>query len=375
MGLVSYSDSDSSDFEESRGTKHTAHVKRHSQPVFKKVVDKSNPGKIKVSLPQLSQTDDDEEHDEPPVKKARVNEGASIGFNSLLPAPKKGGLKGTTLGNKNMKKPTISGIKPTEETENGRYKGLHIKQEYTAEKLTEPVIAITDSNDVQPSERNNPEDKSMLKPLMFKPLCVSNRTSHKKKKITPESTSRTHLQAPHSTLPALESKNPPKISLFHMCSDVENLKQQSRGDYQPLSFMVDDKLDEVPDGAYDHEVELLHQDNTQTPKNNESLVSIAESLHLSSSERRRLFGRSIGKGEQNAEIRILNFSTDMEYLHNEKARPSGEQSVHNPVRAIAPGKHSLRQLVNAVQSQKDALEESFAKGKNNRAEASSRYGW
>jgi hypothetical protein len=49
--------------------------------------------------------------------------------------------------------------------------------------------------------------------------------------------------------------------------------------------------------------------------------------------------------------------------------------VHNPVRSIAPGKHSLKQLLNATVSQKEALEESFAKGYANRKEASGRYGW
>jgi hypothetical protein len=73
--------------------------------------------------------------------------------------------------------------------------------------------------------------------------------------------------------------------------------------------------------------------------------------------------------------KIINFNTDEEYRHNEELRATGEQVVHNPVRSIAPGKHNLRQLMNAASSQKEALEESFAKGKNNRAEASSRYGW
>ncbi|RMZ90737.1 hypothetical protein DV736_g2034, partial [Chaetothyriales sp. CBS 134916] len=53
----------------------------------------------------------------------------------------------------------------------------------------------------------------------------------------------------------------------------------------------------------------------------------------------------------------------------------GDQIQHNPVRAIAPGKHSLRQLVNAAQGQKDALEDSFAIGKQNKKEAGSKYGW
>lgn len=72
---------------------------------------------------------------------------------------------------------------------------------------------------------------------------------------------------------------------------------------------------------------------------------------------------------------MINFNTDEEYRHNEELRAAGEVVKHNPVRAIAPGKHNLKQLVNAAASQKEALEEAFAKGKSNRQEASSRYGW
>jgi len=115
-----------------------------------------------------------------------------------------------------------------------------------------------------------------------------------------------------------------------------------------------------------------------TPSAIQSLDDIAGDLKLSAAERRQLFGRQKGGGANEAirsATKIINFNTDKEYLHNEELRAAGEQVVHNPVRAIAPGKHSLKQLVNAAQSQKEALEESFAKGKSNRAEASSRYGW
>ena len=113
-----------------------------------------------------------------------------------------------------------------------------------------------------------------------------------------------------------------------------------------------------------------------TPPVSQSLDDIAGELNLSAAERRQLFGRQKGRNHgAQAATRIINFNTDQEYLHNEELRAAGEQVVHNPVRSIAPGKHSLKQLVNAAQSQKEALEESFAQGKSNRAEASSRYGW
>jgi hypothetical protein len=66
---------------------------------------------------------------------------------------------------------------------------------------------------------------------------------------------------------------------------------------------------------------------------------------------------------------------DKEYAANEELRAKGETVQHNPVRAIAPGKHSLRQLVNAASSQQDALEEKFMTSKRNKKEAGSKYGW
>jgi len=74
-------------------------------------------------------------------------------------------------------------------------------------------------------------------------------------------------------------------------------------------------------------------------------------------------------------VDVVNFNTDAEYAANELFRQSGEQVQHNPVRAIATGKHSLKQLVSAATGQKEALEESFASGKRNKREAGNKYGW
>jgi len=75
-----------------------------------------------------------------------------------------------------------------------------------------------------------------------------------------------------------------------------------------------------------------------------------------------------------AGARVVNFNMEREYAANEALRASGEQ-VYNPVRAIAPGKHSLRQVVSMAQNNQSALEDSFAQGKNNRKDAAGRYGW
>ena len=104
----------------------------------------------------------------------------------------------------------------------------------------------------------------------------------------------------------------------------------------------------------------------------QSLDHIAADLKLSSSAKRQLFGR--GKNHAGA-IDVVNFNTDREYAANEMLRQAGDQAQHNPVRAIAPGKHSLKQLVNAASNQRDALEEHFASGRRNKKEAGSKYGW
>ena len=98
-------------------------------------------------------------------------------------------------------------------------------------------------------------------------------------------------------------------------------------------------------------------------------------MNLSKAARRQLFGRTGTPASSMSASSVVNFNMDREYAHNEEVRASGEQQAFNPVRAIAPGKHNLRQLVNQVQTQREALEESFAKGKSNRNEAGSRYGW
>ncbi|RMD40725.1 hypothetical protein DV735_g4402, partial [Chaetothyriales sp. CBS 134920] len=93
--------------------------------------------------------------------------------------------------------------------------------------------------------------------------------------------------------------------------------------------------------------------------------------------KRQLFGRgsSATTTRTTAAVTVTNFNTDHEYAANQELIAKGDQVVHNPVRAIAPGKHSLRQLVSAAQGQKDALEDSFAMGRRNKKEAGSKYGW
>ena len=54
---------------------------------------------------------------------------------------------------------------------------------------------------------------------------------------------------------------------------------------------------------------------------------------------------------------------DSEYAANEQLRQAGEVVEHRAVKSIAPGKHSLQQLVNNARSQQENLEDKWAAGR------------
>jgi hypothetical protein len=324
MGLVDYSDSDTSDVEEKVVVKPAS----TSKPAFQKVVDRSNPGKIKVSLPQAVKEDADS--DEPPSKRPKIGGGGLSGFMASLPAPKRTGQTVSgTLGGTNARKGLGAGVnlktgatpgfsrEPEPEWESNEYDDGEGEAAKTGFGLSLPPPKGVSNEQEKPAE----EVTLVGKPMMFKPLD---------------------------------------------------------GEYKPIMYAVPDAVEETDEDfeasyeEYTPNVSFSAPPAVPTPPTSQSLKDIARDLNLSAAEERQLFGRGQRGGRA---TNIINFNTDQEYLHNEQLRASGEQAAHNPVRAIAPGKHSLKQLVSNAQSQKEALEESFAKGKSNRAEASSRYGW
>jgi len=390
MGLVDYSDSDASDVEEAPAPKPATAL---SKPAFQKVVDRSNPGKIRVSLPQAS-TKEETTNDEPPSKRAKTGGGAFSGFNSFLPAPKRAGQTSATLGGGNAAKKGLgAGVSLKTGSAPGFSREPEPEREYV-ESESDPASTNGNSGLTLPPPRASqveglkPAEEVILKgkPTMFKPLSVSRNIPKKKKKLVPGAVSVTATALPATPEPKNEKAAPrPKVSLFSMPTGTETLSLPvGNGDYQPMMLEVEEAgEDEEEADSFGHEPSYEDYTPTSshiappavpTPPVSQSLDDIAGDLRLSAAERRQLFGRQKG-GRGQAATKVINFNTDQEYLHNEELRAAGEQVMHNPVRAIAPGKHSLKQLVNAAQSQKEALEESFAKGKSNRAEASSRYGW
>lgn len=393
MLLVEYSDSESSGAEGPRtphaltGSKATSNSHK---PAFQKVVDRSNPHKIRVNLPTIASSTKDEREDgsEPFSKRAKVASNTFSGFNSLLPAPKKapalnggsgakrGGLgsgvnlkTGATPGfsrDEGSRMDVFGGDKATVEAEPSNSSTAPHDDHSTA--FPEPALTVT----------LNSEPRIQGNPMMFKPLSVARKP---KKTTSSAGTQNIPNQAP---VEAQQSKVTPMISLFSIgdVQEPENEGLATTGEYQPMIYLPSNSKPN-PSLPFSHEVEgsesleipsnLLAQTNhnNQDPST-QSLNTIASDLNLSASAKRQLLGR---QRNNPSNINIVNFNTDQEYAANEMLRQAGEQVQHNPVRAIAPGKHSLKQLVNAATNQKEALEEQFALGRRNRKEAGGKYGW
>lgn len=391
MGLVDYSDSESSDVEAPPFPKQATNS---SKPAFRKVVDGS--GKIKVSLPQAS-SNADNKSDEPPAKRTKIGGGGFSGFNSFLPAPKTtaqptkaslgggSGAKGLGVG-VNLKTGAAPGFSREPEPEREYVEESYEEEDEQASTtnggsgLSLPPPKSASTGQQTPAE----EVKLVGKPLMFKPLSVSRKPA-KKKRIVPGAVPTAPLKSLTPTEPEAIQKpaSRPKVSLFSMSTETSTPAVPSSGEYKPMMFDPAEANEEEDESSFEPLYEEYTPNTSQiippavpTPPVSQSLDDIAGDLNLSAAERRQLFGRQkAGHHNMQSATKVINFNTDQEYLHNEELRAAGEQVTHNPVRSIAPGKHSLKQLVNAAQTQKDALEESFAKGRSNRAEASSRYGW
>ena len=237
---------------------------------------------------------------------------------------------------------------------------------------------------------------------MFRPLSVARKKPTKKPTtksttataITSKSTAISVAPAPTSATSIVETgvakvEPPPKkkISLFSISdepTEASNPTERSNSEYEPL-LDTDSALGPPSTAGAFAEYDAQYSSYTAPSQAatvsstyggaTHSLDNIVNDMNLSAAARRELFGRRGAPSAESAGAKVINFDTEREYAHNELLRASGEQQIHNPVRAIAPGKHNLRQLVNQVQNQRDALEENFAKNKAKQNEAGSRYGW
>ncbi|TID02765.1 hypothetical protein CH35J_004248 [Colletotrichum higginsianum] len=387
MGLVDYSESSGSEDEAPVKPIATKPASTTGKKPFQKVVDRSNPGKIVVNLPSTQPEDPKPSNDEPPAKRARTGKsGLFSGFNSFLPAPKNAAKAPAQSSSSSSSNSNGGSSRPTFQLKTGSEPGFSRERgggdgDGASGTGGGGMSLPAPKAQAQPTipEGMKPADEVKLvgKPMMFKPLSVA----RKPKKKAPASVSAT---APKPTPtgskePGAKDMPPPaaapavkKVSLFSIeAEETVSDTAPASGAYEPL-FEAEQPTD---NGYAEYAAQAGWAAPTTAPDSTNSLDSIADDLNLSAAARRELFGRQKGGGAPQTASRVINFNTDQEYRHNEELRAAGQQQIHNPVRSIAPGKHNLRQLVNQVQNQREALEDSFAKGKSNRKEASNRYGW
>ncbi|KAL4974817.1 mitotic checkpoint regulator, MAD2B-interacting-domain-containing protein [Aspergillus desertorum] len=425
MVLVAYSDSEASDSEHEHSTPaaptsvakpapDSQNAPSVSAPKITSIVDKSNPRKIRIALPDIKPETPGGggEEDGPARKKPRVGGGgggAFGGFNSLLPAPKRpnatvekdkklaGG--GTTRKVFSLKTAAAPGFDREADEEmrrdmafgssGGGGGGDDGDDDETIPKAGS-LRANEDTEVTDVAKKKKPE-KVVLKgnPMMFKPLSVARAGQKKKKSVIPpplpaskprtsaigemkEADVQPDAQMQELTAPPVSK---PKVSLFSLSASTEEAAvpvtsaSAHASTYEPLVYTAN--VEALAAGS-SPEIEPAPAASAQPPPSAQTLDYIADDLNLSRSQRRQLFGRNADPSSS----KVLHFNTDAEYAANqEMAHKELAATQHNPVRAIAPGKHTLQQLVNAASTQKEALEESFASGKRNKKEAGAKYGW
>ena len=351
MNLVDYSDSDASDSEQSKLTTTLQPVTKAPAPGLPKTnfsIDRSNPQKIRVKLDEAPKSNGTHV-DEPAPKRARVGGGAFSDFNSFLPPPKR------DADSKQQSLMSRGPVRKVFSLKTGAEPGFSRESDAEMKNLFAEHDSGTQGQDDDatipdvPKKTSPPQAPVKGNAFMFKPLSVARGSNKKKKPVNVLVKSAAPFQEASvvsSTTSVEESTSvqPPKVSLFSTGRDQEP-------EILPIEPAEEDDIDPIPADEDDQ-----YQTNeipvpTANHSSEQDLDSIASDLNLSAAERRRLFGR--GAKSSTSAVNISNFNMDQEYMANEELRAAGEQQQHNPLRAIAPGKHSLKQLVNAAQGQKD----------------------
>ncbi|RAH59889.1 hypothetical protein BO85DRAFT_447756 [Aspergillus piperis CBS 112811] len=446
MALVAYSDSEASDSEPEttvpqpqqapkKPTTTTTATTTTSNSNNNKLVDRTNPRKIRVALPDIKPEHNGDEDNGPRKKPKLGGSGGGVfsGFNSFLPAPKKTTTTTVSSNSATEKKAPArkifslkTGAAPgfdreaDAEMRNERAFGSLGNKNNNNDEDEDETIPKAGSMRNQELDFGNDEDKNRggeetlpqtkkpeevkLKgnPMMFKPLSVGRASQQKKRKVVSDlmptaaaavrrkedgpvgasSTSASASTATPAAAAAAAAAPPPpkpKISLFSLsAADDDNSTSTpttTATTYEPLVYTPLNSAPAGPSPAPEDTTTAQQPTYQTTTSDNNTLSTIADDLNLSKAQRRQLFGRNAPESVA-ASSRVLHFNTDQEYVTNQElAHTELAAQQHNPVRAIAPGKHTLQQLVNAASTQREALEESFAAGRRNKREAGAKYGW
>ncbi|KAK4140339.1 mitotic checkpoint regulator, MAD2B-interacting-domain-containing protein [Dichotomopilus funicola] len=430
MGLVDYSDSESET--ESVPQKPTPAAAASSasnltsKKPFQKLLNRSSgAGKIVISLSTAADAPDSNAEDEqPPAKRVKTAGGSRFSsLGSFLPPPKKTAAIASAAAESRWGTVPAPGVHLRTGAEPAFVRGGNEENatsgfgdEGTASasglNLPAPSSNARDGPSIPEGQKPAEEVKLVGKPLMFKPLSVARKKAPAKNKkkdghpaaprpspgaaapqngVSTVATAEASAEVPSAASPAPKKK----ISLFSMGEDepvATTTTEQSTSAYEPLFT-----TSEHPEGdesdvtsaypSYEPQQPTDHyppQHQQEPPQDDpHSLASLTS--NLSRAARRELFGREPTSGTSSANsssflppnAKVISFNMEREYAHNEAFRTSdaAQAQAHNPVRSIAPGKHSLRQVVNMAQSNREALEESFARAKNNQRDAAGRYGW
>ena len=398
MALVSYSDSEGSGDEKPQTStaKHNAATPTTTQPRTTFTTDRLNPRKIQVKLLETkvdaSASNAGVPDEEPAPKRQRVERGAFSDFSSMLPAPKRDSQTHHGSDPAKGQPRKMFSLKTGAERGFDRDSDAELKQLFAEQHADVKTVDVNGVGALLGSSAWQPDTGSTSistpsktgNPIMFKPLSVARKPAKKRLSTNPVKETPTQTRPP--AYPASEETPPPtpKVSLFSTATELPNPKQSAAliREYKPLVYDVEAEAAEPSPDFIGNEtrssgpgadIEYSDIQAPSAPSGPQSLDAVASDLNLSASARRQLFGRK--SGAYNSTVNVINFNTEKEYAANEVLRASGEQIQHNPVRGPASGKHSLKQLVTMAAGQKDALEESFAAGRQNKKEAGSRYGW
>ncbi|KAK4123809.1 hypothetical protein N657DRAFT_656149 [Parathielavia appendiculata] len=415
MVLVDYSDSDS-ETETVQQKKLAPSAAATSKKPFQKLLDRSSgAGKIVINLPAASATTDAAVEDsQPPAKRVKTAGGSRFSsLGSFLPPPKKTATSAPAAPGRKQGVVPAPGVHLRTAAEPAFIRGCHgddtADVDGDASACSSSGLNLPAPNSKGPAgpsipEGQKPEEEVKLvgKPLMFKPLSVARKKAPAKAKkkdlaavVTPPmpgvAASQTSFTAPPAASATTESPEfPPKkkVSLFSIGDDepapTTSVTTAQTGTYEPMFTSVpepdqEDDEESAVTSTYPTYQQQQQQQSSVPSQHHQDLSSLASTL--TPAARRELFGRSTTTTTSSyssvlpPNAKVIEFDMEREYEHNEAVRASGAQQAYNPVRSIAPGKHSLRQVVNMAQSNQGALEESFARAKSNKKDAAGRYGW
>ena len=354
MALVDYSDSDSEPNQNTPAQPSAPPLASLPQANFRK----TNSGKITVHLPAHSPTTEQDGHQDDNTatsrlaKRARTTgNGAFGGFNSLLPPPKRpSGAVTSRSGGLKTSGEAVFHRRPEQSvpgTDNG-----------SAEVLGNPV-------DIQ-MEKEAGESKVELvgSTTRFMPLSVSRNRGKKKTGASNFLGQRDRKTSGGQGTEGVRGTTAERLG----GTGGDSKAAQSSTAKKPLFSFHQEAPDPMPAVDLSSPPGVLTAAPPSPPApapNPAQQPQELSDLQLSPTSLRRFLGR-----KHTTLPHMTHIDMSAEYDANERMRQSAGGDAapdhHRAVRSVAPGKHSLQQLVDNARSQREGLEEKWAEGRRER---------